>query len=784
MTMRKLVSLVAAFIMLLAYVPASASGEVRQMDISYMADWPALPTPFQTRDWADTAKSVILLMLDETADDPYFPATSYSEVDTPSAGGFIGDSFLTLSYLHPDAGSGEAVTQLAAVLTLGLLDDVDPRSLNGRDYVRMAQAYYGETPDGRGFISNDLWTDDCTDSYWYTLYPTLLYFHLAALYPEDETFAAHMRSVADTWLDALTYIDTWDSQGVSLKDRAAVAGDHTEPEGVFGAAYVMLAAYERFGGADYLDAAIRLMREAAERTDNPYYEILGSYAPYIAARLNAEQNAGLPLGRMLDWVFTGGADAARTDWGMMNSRWGDYDAYGLSGSLSDYSHGYAFAMNTFVTAGAIAPVARYAPEYSRAVGRYILAAAVNSQMFLADGLPLSLQDDKDYVAETGLFSLVYEGLRNRSKTTPYATGDIKGAGRTGTNFSFYSAGPIGLLYAMLLNTDVPEILCVDLLKTDFLCGEAYPTYLLYNPLAEAKTLTLDVGDTSVDVYDTVSGEYLATGATGDVQVEIPGDTAVQVVLIPFGLSLVWEGNCLKAGGVTVTYCSGIVDMPGLEESSVIKEETQVSLCVSLPENDGVAFADVTYGDTTLFEGDALPQSVTLSPETLGTGLGVLKLTVDTLRGKTLSCYKGIGLVAADGGNTLLALDAQDLYALAEVSDNASCSLTDAGLALDLVWGGVTIECPALAVNASVHPYVLVNIVSATGRWGLKCLADGEESYIRSDSCAEGEFLCDLGPLPAKLSADEKETSIILRFYADGIKDDVVIQSITVIKGGE
>lgn len=122
------------------------------------------------------------------------------------------------------------MTQLAAVLTASLLEGVDPRSLNGRDYVRMTQAYYSETPDGRGFVSNNL-SDDCADSYWYTLYPTLLYFHLASQYPEDETFEKHMRAVADTWLDALTYIDTWDAQGVSLKSRVTVQGTHGEPEG-------------------------------------------------------------------------------------------------------------------------------------------------------------------------------------------------------------------------------------------------------------------------------------------------------------------------------------------------------------------------------------------------------------------------------------------------------------------------------------------------------------------------------------------------------------------------
>ena len=213
MTMRRLISWAAALTVLAAGGFAWADEGAAQMDIPYMKDWPTLPTPFQTRNWAETATDAILLMLDEAAELPYFPATVYSAVGTPSAGGYTGESFETLSYLHPKSGSGEAVTQLAAVLTMGLIDGVDPRSLNGRDYVRMAQAYYSETPDGRGFISNNLWTDDCTDSYWYTLYPTLLYFHLAALYPQDETFARQMRAVADTWLEALDYIGTWNSQG-------------------------------------------------------------------------------------------------------------------------------------------------------------------------------------------------------------------------------------------------------------------------------------------------------------------------------------------------------------------------------------------------------------------------------------------------------------------------------------------------------------------------------------------------------------------------------------------
>ncbi len=782
--MRKPVLLFFALMLLAAGIPAAGGGEGLQMDIPYMKDWPALPTPFRTRDWAKTAEEATLLMLDETADLPHFPVTRYYTQEAPATGGFTGENFLTLSYLNPAAGYGEAVTQLAAVLTASLLEGMDPRSLNGRDYVRMAQAYYSETPDGRGFISNNLSVDDCADSYWYTLYPTLLYFHLASQYPEDKTFEKHMRAVAGTWLDALAYTGAWDAQGVSLKDRVTVQGTHGEPEGAFGAAYVMLMAYERFGEKAYLDAAVRLMRDMAERKDNPYYEILGSYAPYIAARLNAEQNAGLPLGRMLDWVFTDGSNAARMDWGLMDSRWGAYDAYGLSGSLSDFSHGYAFAMNTFVTAGAIAPAARYAPEYSRAIGRYLLAAAVNSQMFLADGLPLSLQDDGDYVAQTGIGCLVYEGLRNRSVTTPFATGDIKAPNRAGTNFSFYSSGPIGLLYGMLQNTDVPEILCVDLLKTDFWHKAAYPSHLLYNPLAGTKAVTFYVGEERVDVYDAVSGEYLQKDAAGDVKLEIPGDTAVQAVLIPSGLSLVREGDCLKAGDVTVTYCRGFADLPGLGEGMLLKEDTRVPLLASLPKEDAAAGVRLTIGETVLFEGEALPQTVTLSPKALGTGLNVLELTVDTVRGNTLSCYKGIGLWAETPENVLMALDGAGLYTLTKPSGNCKYALTETGLQMTLAWGGASFDCPAVTVSAYEKPFVLVKIASATGRWGLSCLVKGEEHYIRGDSCATGEFLCDLGALLKDWGLGEGETSLTLRPFANGTKDEVVIQSIAVIKGGE
>ena len=767
--------------LLLFGMPPHAKGEMPQMDITYMKSWPRLPSPFGTRDWADTAKKVTLLALDERAALPFFPATRYLTLEQPSPGGFTGEYFLTRSYLSDGAGEGEAVAQLAAVLTLSLLDSPDARDFNGRDYVRMAQAYFSRTPDGRGFVSNNLFGEDCADSYWYTLYPTVLYFHLASLYPEDIMFDKHLRAIADTWLDALSYIGTWDTQGVSLKDRVSVQGSHAEPEGALGAAYVLLMAHEKYGDAAYLEAARRLMTDMAAYPGNPYYEILGSYAPYIAARMNAQYSAGLPLGRMMDWVFTDGAFASRTDWGMMNARWGEYDAYGLSGSLSDFSRGYAFAMNTYVTAGALAPVARYAPEYSRAIGRYLLAAAVNSQMFLADGLPADMQDDGDYTEQTGETSLVYEGLRHRSQSVPFATGDIKANSPSGTNFSFYSSGPIGMLYAMLRNTDVPEILCVDLLKTDFWHGPAYPTYLMYNPLDEKRQVSFDAGTAPVDVFDAVTGEYTHRKVTGMISLKIPGDTAVQAVLIPAGLPITIEGNRITAGGVPITYRSGFADMPGVTEGMLVRQDMRLSFALQLPQGDKVTRAFLTWGGRTLLDCPELPADLPLSVTEMGTGLDLLKLSVKTASGRELSCVKRIGLVSP-ASPVLEDFDAADLYALVKPGSGYSAALTQQGFRLKLDWGGLSWDCPPVKLRKADHPFILVSVPYATGRWGLQCLLDGREQNIRADSSATGEFLIDMEALLA--GADGEEAELILRLFASGNRDEVVFQGIRIIKGAE
>ncbi len=757
--------------------------ETPQQSIPYMNNWPTLPTPFRVRDWQDTARRVTLLTLDGEASYPHFPVTKYFQQEQPLSGGAHGQQFGVQTYLRstpPKAAYGEAVAQLAAVVTASMTEGIDPHTLYGMDFVHMAKAYFSRTPDGRGFISNNTPAEDCPGSYWYTLYPTCLYFHLAALHPEDAELQSHMREVADTWLEAIAEIPTWDAQGYSLKNRNLEPGNHQEPEGILGAAYVMLMAHERFGDARYLEAAKSLMREAALRTTNPYYEILGSYAPYTAARLNAQHNAGLPLARMLDWVFNDGSEAARPGWGVINTRWGDYDAYGLAGSLTD-TQGYAFSMNTFVSAGMLAPVARYAPQYSRALGQYLTAVAANSEMFFADGLPAELQDDHAYTAQTGLTYLIYEGVRNLGKTTPYATGDAKGfaPGVEGTNFSFYSSGPIGLFSSIIGRTNVPEILMFDLLRTDFEHDPAYPTYLLYNPLTEVREVRMPLPDGDAhDVYDAVSGQYLAKGVCGSAVFTLQPDTAVQAVILPAGAQLTENQGRIEADGIVVRYSNAWLDLPSVEEYALLREGDILPIAVYLPDGDQVTSCLVTLNGQTIAEtSDLTPIHLPL-PE--GTPRrAALNITVETAQGLRLGLSRSIQVLPANA-EAVIHLTGDELKKAFPRTDNCRVYLEENGIRLKITKGSSDFRMGQMALHTNQNAWVALRIPQASAAWSVQLYVNnlGKAIEVQPAWQRTGEYLIPLGDV-LRANNLEQATVRVVFSLASSSTGEIILEELTV-----
>lgn len=141
---------------------------------------------------------------------------------------------------------------------------------------------------------------------------------------------------------------------------------------------------------------------------------------------------------------------------------------------------------------------------------------------------------------------------------PFGMGDTVGGrpGDVGTDLGLYGSSHVGYLGGIVRTTNVAEVLQLDLLKTDWYHDRAYPTYLYFNPHAEAKGVELDVGSRPRDLYDAVGNRFLRKGCRGRTAVEVPADAAVVVVVCPAAGKLVRDGRKTRIDGVIVDYRSG------------------------------------------------------------------------------------------------------------------------------------------------------------------------------------------------------------------------------------
>ncbi|MGH4051658.1 MAG: hypothetical protein ACREVX_09930 [Clostridium sp.] len=215
-----------------------------QSDIPTVEAWPNIPSPFNIRDWNKTANDFYDLAFNTKAKGTDFPMIKTFNVNTPSTGGFIGETFTMPSYLssswsrNATPGYGEGVATLPAVLGASLMGK-NMTKFRNKNWVKMIETYYSKTEDGRGFISNNPSKLDSTDSFWYDLYPTILFSQIASLYPKETTIQEKMKDVNNSWLEALKVLDNnWDKQGFSFKDMTAVGSDHLEPDASIGVAYI------------------------------------------------------------------------------------------------------------------------------------------------------------------------------------------------------------------------------------------------------------------------------------------------------------------------------------------------------------------------------------------------------------------------------------------------------------------------------------------------------------------------------------------------------------------
>ncbi|HHV56072.1 MAG TPA: hypothetical protein GXX55_11615 [Firmicutes bacterium] len=553
----------------LASLEAAAAGE----GVARIELMPDLPSPYIMRDWRQVAREYDSLVFGSAAPGgnprpagEYLPLLQWDTSRRP----FDLDTFFLPSYVgdyRQRPGSQEAINVLAALLGATLVG-IDKSNQYGHNWVLMAAPFFNPDESQRVVLNNI--GGRSGNSFWYEIYPSILFFGLIDKYPQVAEIPLPLRygggslslremmyETADRFHQAVERLvgrdgrPDFDYTAFDFARNAPVwNGRWTEPDAAAGIAWLEYMAYVTFGEERFLQAADRAMEYLDSLGVNPFYEVLLPFGAYLAARLNAELGRQYDLDKLLNWCF--GPSDARPGWGVITGTWGRYPVDGLVGSLTD-GGGYAFAMNTFQMAGALVPIARYAPRYARSLGKWVLNLASSARLFYRKYLPGQHQSSEDWREDTDSV-IAYEGLRREWQgQTPYATGDARRSGWAATDFALYGSSHVGILGGIVAKTNVDGILQLDLLATDFFHSPAYPTYLYYNPYPEAKTVLIDVGEGRHDLYDAVGKQFIRRALSGESSFSLPGKAAAVIVVTPAGGRLSIEGNKLLVDGVVIDY---------------------------------------------------------------------------------------------------------------------------------------------------------------------------------------------------------------------------------------
>ena len=469
----------------------------------------------------------------------------------------------------------EALTSMGSVLGATLVGIDKSRGLN---YVGMLKNYFNRetgwnimqnnTNPAAGLLGGGYGRD-----WWYDVYPNVLFYGIYSQYPHEKDFDWMARSIAEKFyqadqiLNGNYHYSFFDYKNMMPMSSAICA----QPDAAAGHSYVLYNAYKKFGDARYLNGAKRALSALEGLTVNPSYEVLMPFGAYMAARMNAEQGTSYDVGKMLDFALDGTA-VCREGWGALVGNWNGIEISGIVGSTVD-NGGYGFLMNTYDMAWPLIPLVRYDQSYANAIGKWALNAANAAKLFYPDHTGNTNQTLKAKSAVTkGV--IAYEGLSKTTgydqyksvTTSPVAQGD--GPRWTPTNpdvsqFSVYGSAHVGLFGGIIRKTNIEGILQLDLLATDFFHDRAYPTYLLSNPFASAKRVHVALPRGTHDLYDTVTGRFIAhhlrvaqageRNELGVATVTVPAHGSVVLVVTPAGGRLTKRGNHRLLNGVVIDY---------------------------------------------------------------------------------------------------------------------------------------------------------------------------------------------------------------------------------------
>ena len=529
----------------------------QQVAVPRVDRMPNRPGPYLMRDWKQVARGYDALIFDLNHTGQHLPliwripnTVNYPEHESFGLATVVGTS---------RTGSSEAINVLPALVGATLVG-IDKRNQNGEDWVLMAEEYFNRRPEENVYLNLPV-TQSGTD-WWYETMPNVFFYQLYDLYPGTGDFPDQFRSVADQWLRAVEAmgggttpwtVPSMNYRAWSLATMTPLRGGIPEPEAAGAIAWLLYHAYVETGEERYRIGAEWAMDFLNARTANPAYELQLAYGVYVAARMNAVLGTNYDIEKMVNWCFDVGP---LRSWGAIVGTWGGYDVSGLIGEVS--SNDYAFLMNGYEQAGALVPMTRYDDRFAHAIGKWMLNLANASRLFYPNYLPPENQDSEAWSFQYDPDSYIgHEALRReQAGRSPYATGDAVAGGWGLTNLALYGSSHVGILGGLIDTTDVPMILRLDLLKTDYFHPAAYPTYLYFNPYDEAQTVIVDAGPGLHDLYDAVSNRFLTTSVSGQTPLVLPADAAVQLVVTPAGGAITYDLDRVLVDGLVVDYRAG------------------------------------------------------------------------------------------------------------------------------------------------------------------------------------------------------------------------------------
>lgn len=530
--------------------------KVKQVSIHRVDSMPDMPETYKMLDWKQKAQKYDQFIFDWNNKSEVGPLIWLDDarrnMDQTTFGLYTAIKDIRQGKNANNGEFHESLNSLAAILGAGLVG-IDKTNQDGYNYVKMVQNYFN-SDNGWNIVMNNttpsvaLLGGGYGRDWWYDVLPNALYYAICDVFPNVDGAEKIQKSIAEQFVKADSVLNG--NYDYSYFDYAQMKGMVNniplQQDAAGGHAYVLLCAYHKFGDPRYLQHSKSAIEALLAQKESRFYEALLPLGVYTAAYLNAVEGANYDVAKLLDWVFDGcKSPAGRTGWGIIVGKWGDYDVSGLQGSITD-GGGYAFLMNSIKPAWPFIPMVKYQPQYAKAIGKWMLNNASACRLFYPGEIDETHQwapELKDITYD----NVSYEGLRKTDDygkaslkgVSPVAIGDgpkwIKG-NPTESMFSVYSSSPVGILGAIVCQTNVEGILRLDCNVTDFYTEKPYPVYLYYNPHKETKNITYQATQ-PCDLFDIVAKEYIAKNIKTNGSVEIPANDARVIVELPAGTEL-------------------------------------------------------------------------------------------------------------------------------------------------------------------------------------------------------------------------------------------------------